>query len=62
MGQINTRLSTRRPLFMSRVKLKVTLTYFVTSVFSHVTRRYRQSRDSRELLISEVNVNHDHVA
>ena len=37
---------------MSRVKLKVTLTYFVTSVLSHVTHRYRQSHESP-------NVNHD---
>ena len=52
---------------MSRVKLKVTLTYFVTSVLSYVIRRYRQSRESLSSHLAhvspvsqlEVNVNHD---
>ena len=52
MDQTYTRLSTWRPLFVSRVKLKVTLTYFVMSVVSHVTRWYRQSRELLVKLMS----------
>ena len=44
---------------MSRVKLKVILTYFVTSQ-CHVTRWYRPPSESRKSLVSEVNNNHDH--
>lgn len=43
------------------LKLKVALTYFVMSAFSHMTRRYRNPRvssESHELLVCDVNINH----
>ena len=48
-----------KTVLVPRVRLKVMFTHVVTSVVSHVTRWDRQPRDSRESLVSEVNVNHN---